>query len=90
MYGQWGMAPNGMGMGMGMANMHGMGGPGGSTMTPGVESTGVPGQSVPTAYSQSGASAGAAQLKAFDPGMMKAGRSGHYGYLEGRGGYMSV
>lgn len=37
-----------------------------------------------------GSISGGADLKAFDAGKMKAGRLGHYGYLEGRGQLASL
>jgi hypothetical protein len=78
------MGMNGMGMGMGMAGgmnpymQMGMQGHGGPPQSPGMS-----GQSIVPPPS-SGSSGGQA-VKPFDPSLLKSGRAGHYGYLQGRG-----
>ncbi|RXK41032.1 hypothetical protein M231_01663 [Tremella mesenterica] len=90
-YGRPGLVPNGMynpymsGWGMGGMNPYMMMGqhPMGVT-SPGAGPTPGPGQGMGMGMGMGQGMGGEGVMQAFDPGKMKQGRQGHYGYLEGR------
>ena len=87
MMGMGGMG--GMGMGMNPYMQMGMQGHGGPTSPMGMPQSpgmGMSGQSVaPPASSGTSGGGGGVSVKPYDASLLKAGRMGHYGYLQGRG-----